>query len=140
MKKVRVAFVCVHNSCRSQMAEAICRLRAGDVLEPYSAGTEIRDSVNPDAVAVIRELYGVDMEASQKPKKLEEIPPVEIVITMGCQVNCPWLPCSHREDWGLEDPSGQGRDAFVNTAALIEEKVLDLRARVLGGLLSRDTD
>jgi arsenate reductase len=140
MKKVRVAFVCVHNSCRSQMAEAICRLRAGDVLEPYSAGTEIRDSVNPDAVAVVRELYGVDMTQSQKPKTLEDIPPVEIVVTMGCQVNCPWLPCRHREDWGLEDPSGKGRAAFVDTAALIEEKVLDLRERVLRGLVPRDPE
>jgi arsenate reductase len=105
-EKVKVAFVCVHNSCRSQMAEAIAKLIAADSFEAYSAGTEMKQ-INQDAVAVIQELYGINMSESQKPKLISDIPPVDIVVTMGCNVNCPYLPCKHREDWGLEDPTGK---------------------------------
>lgn len=128
--KKTVAFICVHNACRSQMAEAITKVLAGDVLEVYSAGTEVKDAINPDAVAVINEICGVDMTATQKPKLLSEIPSVEIVVTMGCNVECPHLPCNHREDWGLDDPTGKGREAFLLTAKAIEEKVLGLRKRM----------
>ena len=128
--KPKVAFICVHNSCRSQMAEAIAKSLAGDILEAYSAGTETKGAINPDAVVTIKELYGVDMTESQKPKLLSEIPPVDIVVTMGCNVACPTLPCQHREDWGLDDPTGKGRMAFIHTAELIEEKVLELRDRL----------
>jgi len=61
---------------------------------------------------------------------LSDIPEVDVVVTMGCNVQCPFLPCSHREDWGLEDPSGKSDDAFLETIRLIEEKVLDLRRRM----------
>ena len=108
-EKPKVAFVCVHNSCRSQMAEAISKLIAADSFEAYSAGTETKPQINQDAVAVIKELYGVDMNAAQKSKLLSDIPPVDVVITMGCNVNCPYLPCKYREDWGLEDPTEIGR-------------------------------
>lgn len=129
-EKIKVAFVCVHNSCRSQMAEAISKLIASDSFEAYSAGTETKPQINQDAVSVIKELYGVDMNASQKSKLLSDIPPVDIVITMGCNVNCPFLPCKHREDWGLEDPSGKDKSEFVKTAKIIEEKVMNLKNRV----------
>lgn len=129
-EKIKVAFVCVHNSCRSQMAEAISKLIASDSFEAYSAGTETRPQINQDAVSVIKELYGVDMNTSQKSKLLSDIPPVDIVITMGCNVNCPFLPCKHREDWGLEDPSGKDKSEFVKTAKIIEEKVMNLKNRV----------
>lgn len=125
-EEIKVAFVCVHNSCRSQMAEAIAKIIASDSLEVYSAGTEIKDGINPDAVAVIKELYNVDMNQAQKPKLLSDIPPVDIVITMGCNVNCPFVPCRYREDWGLEDPTGKDRHEFIRTAKIIEEKIRDL--------------
>lgn len=128
--KPKVAFICVHNSCRSQMAEAITKALAGDVFEACSAGTEKKDTINPDAVAMIKELYGVDMTETQRPKLLSDIPPVDVVVTMGCNVECPYLPCKHREDWGLDDPTGKGRMAFIHTAELIEEKVLELRDRL----------
>jgi len=130
MKKLKVAFVCVHNSCRSQMAEAISKLIAEDSFEAYSAGTETKPQINQDAVAVIKELYGVDMNATQRSKLLSDIPPVDIVVTMGCNVDCPYLPCRHREDWGLEDPTGKNKDEFTKTAKLIEEKIIDLKNRV----------
>lgn len=130
MNKPKVAFVCVHNACRSQMAEALSRLLAADAFEAYSGGTEIADRINGDAAAVIRELYGVDMTLTQRPKSIGTLPPVDVVIAMGCDVDCPYLPARRREDWALDDPAGKGREAFVRTARAIEEKVLDLRARI----------
>lgn len=133
MSKLKVAFVCVHNSCRSQMAEALGKILASDVFESYSAGTELRPQINQDAVRIIKELYDVDMNESQKSKLLSDIPEVDIVITMGCNVKCPNLPCKHREDWGLEDPSGKADEEFIQTAKIIEEKVLDLKERIIKG-------
>lgn len=129
MKKV--AFICVHNSCRSQMAEALGRALAGDVLECYSAGTETKPQINQDAVRLMKEKYGIDMEATQHSKLLQDIPAVDIVITMGCNVDCPFLPCEMREDWGLDDPSGKEDAAFLTVMEAIEAKVRDLRQRVL---------
>lgn len=123
MSRLRVAFVCVHNSCRSQMAEAIGRLKMGDHLECHSAGTALKDRINPDAVRLIRARYGVDMEQVQRPKLLADLPPVDVVVTMGCNVDCPHLPCRHREDWGLPDPTGQGDEAFHAVIDAIEDKL-----------------
>ena len=135
MTKPKVAFVCVHNSCRSQMAEAISKILASDVFEAYSAGTETKPQINQEAVRVIKELYGVDMNLTQYSKLLKELPQIDILITMGCNVECPYVPCKHREDWGLEDPSGKDKEAFLKTAALIKEKVLDLKKRIESGQL-----
>ena len=131
MSKPKVAFICVHNSCRSQMAEALGRLLASDAFKSFSAGTELAPRINPDAVRVMQRLYGIDMERDQRPKPIQELPPVDGVVTMGCNVECPWLPCSFREDWGLDDPSGKDEEAFIRTARLIEGKVLELRERLL---------
>lgn len=135
IKKVKVAFVCVHNSCRSQMAEALGKKLAADVFESYSAGTEVKPQINQDAVRIISDLYGIDMNETQKSKLLSDIPEVDIVVTMGCNVQCPNLPCKHREDWGLDDPSGKEDEAFINTAKTIEEKVIDLKKRIEDGLV-----
>lgn len=91
-QKPKVAFVCVHNSCRSQIAEALGKLLAADAFDSFSAGTETKPQINQDAVRLMKRLYGVDMEQSQRSKLLSEIPPVDIVITMGCNVTCPSLP------------------------------------------------
>ena len=129
MKK-RVAFVCVHNSCRSQIAEALGKKLAADVFESYSAGTETKPRINQDAVRLMKQIHNIDMEKTQYSKLLSDIPQVDVVITMGCNVHCPFLPCSHREDWGLEDPTGKSDAAFENTIAVIEDKILDLKARI----------
>ena len=130
MRKPNVAFICVHNSCRSQMAEALGRKLASDVFDSFSAGTETKPRINQDAVRLMKQVHGIDMEKNQYSKLLDELPRIDIVITMGCNVQCPFLPCSHREDWGLEDPSGKSDEAFLETIRLIEEKVLDLRKRL----------
>lgn len=130
MQKVKVAFICVHNSCRSQMAEALGKHLASDTFESYSAGTQLRSQINQDAVRIMKQLYNIDMNEIQRSKLLEDIPEVDIVITMGCNVQCPNLPCKHREDWGLDDPSGKEDAEFIQTARMIEEKILDLKCRM----------
>lgn len=97
MSKPKVAFICVHNSCRSQIAEALGKYLASDVFESYSAGTEVKPQINQDAVRLMKQIYGIDMERTQRSKLLEEIPPVDIVVTMGCNVQCPFCPvCTGR--------------------------------------------
>ena len=128
--KPKVAFICVHNSCRSQMAESLGKILASDIFESYSAGTELRPEINQDAVRIIRDLHNVDMNETQKSKLLEDIPKVDIVITMGCNVACPFLPCKYREDWGLDDPSGKSDEEFIITAKKIEDKIKDLARRI----------
>jgi arsenate reductase len=128
MKK-KVAFVCVHNSCRSQMAEGWAKKLGSDVLEAYSAGTEKYPEVKPLAVQVMEEA-GVDM-SDHHPKLLSDIPAeVDILITMGCNVECPYVPCQHIEDWGLSDPSGGPIEDYRETRDIIKEKVEDLIQRV----------
>ena len=126
MNKPKVAFVCVHNSCRSQMAEALGKKYGIDVFESYSAGTQI----NQDAVRIIKELYDINMNETQKSKLLSDIPNVDIVIKMGCNVVCPYLPAKHIEDWGLEDPTGKCDEEFINTSKIIESKIKDLAERI----------
>ena len=126
----KVAFICVHNSCRSQIAEALGKKLASDVFESYSAGTETKPQINQDAVRLMKQVHGIDMEATQHSKLLSEIPPVDVVITMGCNVQCPHLPCSLREDWGLDDPSGQPDESFLHTIQIIEQKILELKERL----------
>ena len=110
----KVACICVHNSCRSQIAEALGRHLAAEVFESYSAGTETKPRINPDAVRLMKQVHGIDMEAEgQHSKLLAEIPAVDVVVTMGCNVQCPFLPCAWREDWGLEDPTGKPDEEFL---------------------------
>ncbi|MDL0420222.1 MAG: arsenate reductase ArsC [Limnochordia bacterium] len=128
--KLKVAFICVHNSCRSQIAEALGKHFAGDIFESYSAGTETKPQINQDAVRLMKELYDIDMEKNQYSKLLDEIPPVDIVITMGCNVECPYLPCKHREDWGLDDPSGKSDEEFKKVISTIETKIKELKEKL----------
>ncbi|MDW7671522.1 MAG: arsenate reductase ArsC [Bacillota bacterium] len=133
MKK-RVAFVCIHNSCRSQMAEAWAKHLGGDILEVYSAGTENYPEIKPGAVQVMEEV-GIDM-TDHYPKLLTDIPEeVDILITMGCGVTCPFWPNQHQEDWGLEDPSGGPIEGFRTTRDLIKMKVEELIQQIKSGEL-----
>lgn len=128
--KPKVAFICVHNSCRSQIAQALGKYLAGDVFESYSAGTETKPQINQDAVRLMKELYGIDMEKTQHSKLLGELPPVDIVFTMGCNVVCPYLPCKHSEDWGLDDPTGKNDEEFKKVITTIETKIKELKERL----------
>ena len=130
-KKPKVAFVCVHNSCRSQMAEALGKYLAEDVFDSYSAGTMCQSHINPDAVRLMKQTYGIDMEATQFSKTLKALPEIDILVTMGCNVQCPTFPCAYREDWGLEDPTGKEDEAFLETMQQIEWKIKDLAKRIM---------
>lgn len=130
MKKTKVAFICVHNSCRSQIAEALGKHLSSNVFESYSAGTETKPQINQDAVRLMKEMYQIDMEKTQYSKLLSEIPQVDIVITMGCNVNCPAIPCKYREDWGISDPTGKDDIEFSKTIHLIYTKILELTEKI----------
>ena len=121
----KVAFVCTHNSCRSQIAEALAKSMAEDVFEAYSAGTNPAAGVNATVLRLMEE-RGIDT-SNLYPKTLSEIPAVDYVITMGCGVACPTLACRHREDWGLEDPSGKDDTAFLDCINTIEQNIQKLR-------------
>ncbi|MFA5657709.1 MAG: arsenate reductase ArsC [Oscillospiraceae bacterium] len=133
MKKV--AFICVHNSCRSQIAEALAKHFADGVFESYSAGTQTKPHINSNAVRLVKSLYGIDMEKTQHSKLLSALPPVDIVVTMGCNVNCPYFPSKHREDWGLDDPTGKSDKEFMIIISAIEKNVRELSRRISTGQL-----
>lgn len=121
MKKI--AFVCVHNSCRSQIAEALGKYYGKDIFESYSAGIETKPKINQDAVRIMKQIYNIDMEKTQKSKLLKDIPKPDILITMGGNVDCPYIPCEYREDWGLDDPSGKSDEEFIKVIEIIDKKI-----------------
>jgi arsenate reductase (thioredoxin) len=131
MSKKKVAFICVHNSCRSQIAEALGRHIASDAFESYSAGTETKPQINQDAVRLMKELYGIDMEAEgQYSKLISDIPTPDIAISMGCNVGCPFIGRPFDDDWGLEDPTGKNDEEFKIIIEAIRENIIELRNKL----------
>ena len=128
MKKV--AFICVHNSCRSQIAEALGKKLVSDIFESYSAGTETKPQINQDAVRIMKELYGIDMEKTQYSKLISEIPEPDIAISMGCNVGCPFIGRAFDDNWGLEDPTGKSDEEFKIIIREIEKKILQLKNEI----------
>lgn len=127
MDKPKVAFICVHNSCRSQIAEALGRHLASDVFESYSAGTETKPQINQDAVRIVKQLYGIDMERTQYSKLISDIPKPDIAISMGCNVGCPFIGRAFDDNWGLEDPTGKSDEEFIRIIKAIETKMIQLK-------------
>ena len=128
--KKRVAFICVHNSCRSQIAETLGKHFASDAFESFSAGTETKPQINQDAVRIMKELYGIDMEQTQYSKLISDIPSPDVAISMGCNVGCPFIGREFDDNWGLEDPTGKSDDEFKRVIKEIESKVLQLKEKV----------
>ncbi|MGO5029809.1 arsenate reductase/protein-tyrosine-phosphatase family protein [Candidatus Agathobaculum pullicola] len=128
--KPKVCFLCVHNSCRSQIAEALGKKLASDVFDSYSAGTQWQENINPDAVRMMKKLHGINMEETQYSKLLSDIPQPDIVIFMGCNVSCPRVSYQYAENWGLDDPSGQNDEVFTETIKKIEKHVLALKNKL----------
>lgn len=133
-KKISVAFICVHNSCRSQIAEALGKHLAGDVFESYSAGSETKPQINQDAVRLMKEIYGIDMEKTQYSKTFDMIPEPDIAISMGCDVGCPYIGRAFDDNWGLPDPTGQPDEVFREVIGQIEERILQLKGQIAGGV------
>ena len=130
MKKPKIAFICVHNSCRSQIAEALGKHLAADVFESYSAGTETKPQINQDAVRLMKELYGIDMENTQYSKMVKDIPAPDIAISMGCDVDCPFIGRPFDDDWGLPDPTGKSDEEFIKVIAEIKDKIIMLKSEI----------
>ena len=131
MKKKKVAFICVHNSCRSQIAEALGKHLAGDVFDSFSAGTETKPQINQDTVRLMKEIYGIDMKANgQRSKLISEIPEVDMAISMGCNVGCPFIGRAFDDNWGLEDPTGKSDEEFKLVIGQIEKKILELKKSI----------
>ena len=127
----KVAFICVHNSCRSQIAEALGRHLAGEAFMSYSAGTETKPQINQDAVRLMKEIYGIDMEAEgQYSKLISEIPEVDIAISMGCNVGCPYIGRAVDDNWGLDDPTGKSDEEFKLVIRQIEKRIIELKDRL----------
>ena len=135
MSNVKVAFICVHNSCRSQIAEAFGRHLASDVFQSYSAGTETKPQINQDAVRIMKELYNIDMEADgQFSKLVSDIPNPDIAISMGCDVGCPYIGRAFDDNWALPDPTGQSDKVFRETVSQIEQRIIQLKTQIQGGV------
>ena len=131
MTKPKVAFICVHNSCRSQIAEALGKALASDVFESYSAGTEkTKPRINPDAVRLMKELYGIDMEQTQHSKLISDIPDPDIAISMGCNMGCPFIGRPFDDNWKLDDPTGKNDEEFKKVIDEIRRRILALKARL----------
>lgn len=130
MRKKTVAFICVHNSCRSQIAEALGKHLASDVFVSCSAGSETKPRINPDAVRLMKALYGIDMEKDQYSKTFDRIPEPDIAISMGCDVGCPYIGRAFDENWDLDDPTGKSDEAFISVIREIERRVLQLKQRL----------
>ena len=123
MSNKKVAFICVHNSCRSQIAEALGKHLAGDKYDFYSAGTETKRQINQDAVRLMKQLYNINMEETQYSKTIAQIPSPDIAISMGCDVGCPFIGRAFYDDWELPDPTGESDDAFIDVIKHIEQKI-----------------
>lgn len=119
----KIAFICVHNSCRSQIAEALGKYLKSDRYEFYSAGTETKPQINQDAVRIMKQLYEIDMEKEQYSKLITDIPTPDIAISMGCDVGCPYIGRSFDDNWGLPDPTGKSDEGFINVISQIERKI-----------------
>ena len=130
MTKPKVAFICVHNSCRSQIAAALGKALASDVFESYSAGTETRPQINQDAVRLMKALYGIDMEQTQYSKLISDIPEPDIAISMGCNVGCPFIGRPFDDNWGLEDPTGKSDEEFKKVIDEIRVRIMELKQRL----------
>ena len=130
MTKPKVAFICVHNSCRSQIAEALGKALASDVFESYSAGTETKPQINQDAVRLIKALYGIDMEQTQYSKLISDIPEPDIARSMGCNVGCPFIGRPFDYNWELEDPTGKSYEEFKKVIDEIRVRIMELKQRL----------
>ena len=103
---------------------------AGDVFESYSAGTQTEPRIDQDAVRLMKELYGIDMEQTQRPKSFSDIPEPDIAISMGCTVGCPCIGRPFDDNWGLDDPTGKGDEAFKRAIDDIRACILELKQRL----------
>ena len=117
-----VAFICTHNACRSQIAEALAKHAGYRGYQFYSAGSLPEEQVDPNAVRIMKEKFDIDMR-SQYTKTIQDIPAPDIAISMGCGVTCPYIGKAFDDDWGLIDPTGKPDEEYRKVIAQIQEQM-----------------
>ena len=124
---VKILFVCVENSNRSQMSQAFAIMHGGGKVVAYSAGSKPSGIVNAKAIAAMKALgYDLSRHNSKSLKEIEQYAPFDVVVTMGCGDACPWIPAKKFIDWQVPDPKHLEPAAFNQIRDLIEQKVKDL--------------
>lgn len=127
MAKIKLLFVCIENSNRSQMSQAFATLYGGNDVEAYSAGSQPSGKINPKAIEAMAELgYDLTQHHSKSLDEIKEFAPFDVVITMGCGDACPWMPAKKFVDWEIPDPKNMDKDQFREVRDLIGKKVKDL--------------
>jgi arsenate reductase len=139
MTKMIVAFICTHNACRSQIAEALAKHAGINHCEFYSAGSIPDNVIDPNAVRIMKDHFNIDM-SSQYPKTVDDIPMPDIAISMGCGVKCPYIGRSFDDDWGLEDPMGKSDDDYLAVITKIQPHVNQLSALIQAEKTRKKTD
>src|SRR5215211_3415098 len=126
MKK-KILFVCVENSNRSQMSQAFAIIHGGDKVEAHSAGSKPSGTINPKAIAAMKELgYDLSKHHSKSLEEAKALAPFDVVVTMGCGDACPWMPAKKFIDWQIPDPREMNEEDFRKVRDLVEQKVKDL--------------
>lgn len=125
MANKKVAFICTHNACRSQIAEALAKHIAPQGYEFYSAGSIPQKQIDPNAVRIMKDQFGIDM-SGQYSKTVQDIPKPDIVISMGCGVRCPYIGRAFDDDWGLEDPTGKSDEVYLAVIREIQTRLRQL--------------
>ena len=124
---IKILFVCVENSNRSQMSEAFARMLGGDEVEAFSAGSKPSGVINPKAIAAMKELgYDLTRHHSKSLDEAKAHAPFDAVVTMGCGDACPWMPAKQFIDWQIPDPKHMNEEAFRGVRDLIAQKVKEL--------------
>ena len=128
---MNIVFVCIQNSCRSQIAEAFGKKYFPDTINCYSAGTNPANQINPRAIKIMNEKYHIDMTQKQYPKKISQLPPIDILVTMGCGIQCPYVSCKKLIEWNIEDPVEKDDQTFSKIIEQIKTNVTNLKSSVI---------
>lgn len=124
---MKLLFVCIENSNRSQMAQAFAKIHGGDKIESYSAGSKPSGIVNPKAIAAMKELgYDLSTHDSKSIDEVKDLAPFDAVVTMGCGDACPWMPAKQHIDWQIPDPRHIEGEEFNKIRDLVSDKVKEL--------------
>lgn len=125
--KMKILFVCIENSNRSQMSEAFAKMYGGNNVEAFSAGSKPSGKINPKAIASMKELgYDLSQHHSKSLEEIKQFAPFDVVVTMGCGDACPWMPSKKFIEWQIPDPKEMNEDDFRKVRNLIQQKVEEL--------------
>jgi arsenate reductase len=123
----KLLFVCIENSNRSQMSQAFAKIIGGDKVDAFSAGSKPSGTVNPKAIAAMKELgYDLSIHDSKSLDEVKAYAPFDVVVTMGCGDACPWMPAKQFIDWQITDPKNMEPEQFNEVRDFIKNRVKQL--------------